>query len=529
MNNNFKSNAEISNCQTSSVEKTQSHQNSIEGDSLNKFNIDVFDIHPEVLKTYQDKDLRFLKISMEKNGQLNPITAVRRGDRLLVVDGVSRDIIAKEIGISELLCNVIDISDDDILNHRIKINLKTKTSIIEKCYQGEHILGILGDSQGKKREILGFSNEESDEEFGSVGKDRFELTCEMLGFEFGASTLRKLMYVFWKQLDGKDLGVLKLIDEGKISINEGFNKLKVTEKKVAHAKELIQKDFEGKCIKGWYKLNNKSSLDLSDILDESVELSVQSPPYAGGQRDYPNQDEFCHGQENTVEEYVENELKFYREVRKKLKPDGVLAIILGESYEQGYKGVCTKLETALENDGWKILDVIIWAKSNPNPRPHENYFLPAYERIIVCTKNDAKPTFNDYKITTSDDNFKLKRSKNKKDGSPRFYVGNDDKSLMNVIITPVFQKTEFRHIDPTFRHDAPAPTEIYKRLIDAYSNPSDTFLDIFCGSGQGLDYALSNGRNAIGYDVDPLSINFCEKRLQMTLDAKESTNLSLAA
>lgn len=518
-----------SNCQTTELENTQFSQNPIEAYSLNKFNIDVFEIHPEVLKTYQNKDLRFFKKLMERYGQLNHITAVKREDRFLIVDGVSRLKVAVELGIPELLCRVVDIPDEEILDHRIRINLKTKTSIIEKCLQVEHILGILGNSQGKKREILGFNKDESEEEFGSAGKDRFELACDMVEMDMSPSTLRKLMYVFWEEKEGKGIGVLKLIDEGKMSINEGHKKLKLKERKVAERKELVRKDYVGKTTNGWYELYNESSLDLSKIPDESVDFSFQSPPYALGQRSYRNQDELCHGQEDNIEDYIKNELKFYSEVRKKLKPNGVLGIIIGESYAGGYQGVCNKLETALENDGWKILDLNIWVKTNPSPKPHEYYFLPAYERIIVCTKKDAKPTFNKYKQATSEDDNKLKRSKNKKDGSPRYYVGSDDKSFMNVIITPVFNKKEFKNIDPNFHHDAPAPMEIYKRFIDAYTNPGDTFLDIFCGSGQGLDYALSNGRNAIGYDVDPLSINFCKKRLKMITDAKESTNLRIVA
>jgi DNA modification methylase len=53
-------------------------------------------------------------------------------------------------------------------------------------------------------------------------------------------------------------------------------------------------------------------------------------------------------------------------------------------------------------------------------------------------------------------------------------------------------------------------------------------LDIFCGSGQGLGVALSNGRNAIGYDIDPLSIEFCEKRLQKILNNPD-TEIGVAA
>lgn len=485
--------------------------------------IESLKIHPEVLKTYQDKNLNFLKIGMGYK-QLQHITVVKDGDVYLVIDGVSRYLVAQQIGLTELFCEELDITEQEVLDCRIRINQKTKKSIIEKCLEAEHMLGVLGKSQGKKREYLGFDNSNPSQDFTTVGHDRYQLTCAMLDLEMRGSTLRKLLEIFWSETK-EDTGTLKLVDEGSMSINKAYTFLQLDKKTNEDDEELTEGDLEGTISPVFYKLFNRDSIDLSGIEDESIDLEIDSPPYLG-QRIYRNQGPIPLGQESTVKEYIENLMKYYSYVKLKLKPNGVLVIIIGESYRDGgYKGVCTKLETALENDGWVILDSNIWNKSNPSPRPNKKGFMPAYEKIIVCTKEGADPTFNNEKSGK----MIVKKSKPARDGSSRFYKGYEERTRTNVITTSVFDDIEFKHIDPDFYHQAPAPMEIYKTFIDAYSNAGDTVSDIFCGSGQGLDYALSNGRHVIGHDIDPESIAFCEKRLKMITDAKESTNLRIVA
>ena len=86
----------------------------------------------------------------------------------------------------------------------------------------------------------------------------------------------------------------------------------------------------------------------------------------------------------------------------------------------------------------------------------------------------------------------------------------------------------FEKIDPEFSHDAPAVESIYKILIEAYSKIGDTILDGFIGSGTG-GVGLQMGRKLIGYDVDPLSIEFSRKRFDWFLQQGGEKTLSVAA
>jgi DNA modification methylase len=88
-------------------------------------------------------------------------------------------------------------------------------------------------------------------------------------------------------------------------------------------------------------------MNMDAIEDNSVNLFNDSHPYFQ-LREYRNQDILSHGQEATVKEYVSNFVEFCREKKRKLVPGGVMVTVLGETYRNGYQGVCSKVEVALE-------------------------------------------------------------------------------------------------------------------------------------------------------------------------------------
>ena len=54
---------------------------------------------------------------------------------------------------------------------------------------------------------------------------------------------------------------------------------------------------------------------------------------------------------------------------------------------------------------------------------------------------------------------------------------------------------------------------LYERIILASSNPGDTVLDPFVGSGTALRVCQQTGRNCIGIDINPDYVQMCEERL----------------
>jgi site-specific DNA-methyltransferase (cytosine-N4-specific) len=465
--------------------------------------------------------------TMENFGQVEPISIVMRNDKPLIIDGVERWTIAKlkPALFPELDCRILEIKDDEIVKRRILLNATRKLSIREKCKLVESILDILGKQPGIKRNELGLNDLSIDLKYSSKIKlDRFHFACQIAQSECSPSTLRKLMAIY--NFEGKQKEkILNLIDEGRITIDKGY-KVLISKKRKEKELEQLKLNHFGNGELGSFKLYCKNSMDMREITDESIPLFINSHPYYD-LRKYRNQGDSIHGQESTVEEYVENFMRHCHEVKKKLKSNGVLVTILGETYRHGYQGICTKVETALVNEGWRIIDVNIWMKKNQKFAPHPSRFMNGYERIIVACKSHEEPTFNVIKKPSVIGEFKIIRSSELVNGDCNYSMASPDADITNVLTTSVFNKKEHSVIDNDFSHDAPAPKEIYETFIKAYSMPGDTVVDNFVGGGS-VGVALKLGRNVVGYDVDPVSIEFARKRFERILGESVET-ISMAA
>lgn len=489
-----------------------------------------FKIHPEVEKTYRKRNSQVLKYTIEKFGQQNPVKVIKEDNQLFIVDGVERFKATLELQIQVLMYEIVDIKVSEINQYRLLCNVKTPKPFTEMCLEAEYVLDLVGSSQGKKRDMLGFDDFLNDNNFGRIGKDRYEMVSVLLGLDMKSSNLRKAMKVFYSEFNphGKSKsGIIELLDQGVISINKAYRMIEKKEKLIADKEkrdEAILKigQFNQNSEEKPYQLFNKSSLVMKEVDDNSVRLCLNSHPYLN-LREYRNQDSLMHGQESTREEYIENFKKFSSEVLKKLMPGGVLVTIIGETYKNGYQGICSRVELALEEIGYKIFDVVIWEKINQQYAPHPCRFQNSYERIIVAAKPGAETFFQEVYRKGSVDDYKAQKTSNES-----VYMKRPNTCITNVIRTTTHRPSELRHIDPNFTHDAPAPEEIYKIFIEAYSSPGNLLMDNFVGSGT-IGVGLEMGRRVIGFDVDPVSIEFCHKRFEYFLNKVPKLNLSIAA
>lgn len=487
--------------------------------------IEVFNLPEEVLNTYQKKNYEFISHTISRYGQQMPISATEIDGKLYIVKGITRYYVCKELKIPMLKYILVDVPDGNIIQLRMLLNQRTKTSIIQSCFEAEYILNVLGKSQGKKRSIMGFDNMSSEEEFGQVGKDRYELACALVGLKMKASSLRKLMEVFWSEYplpEKEQIGALKQLNDGKISIDQAYKLINKNNEKLKKKADRDQLKLQSKNGNEWFKLYNKSSIIMDEVENGSIDLIIDSHPY-WKQRKYRNQGENPHGIEKTPEEFVKTFVQgFCREKWKKLKLGGVMVTILGETYQNGYQGICTKVETALADDGWSIIDVNIWVKKNAKFTPHNSRFLNSYERIIVACKPGAEPYFQEVMRPSS-----TKRTKIIKTKSGGCSLATPESCITNVFTTAVHNSKELKVVRDDFQHDAPAREDIYSPFIEAYSKPGDTVLDGFVGSGT-VGIALTMGRNVIGYDIDNVSIEFCEERFKHFLNDQNNANDNLA-
>lgn len=68
-------------------------------------------------------------------------------------------------------------------------------------------------------------------------------------------------------------------------------------------------------------------------------------------------------------------------------------------------------------------------------------------------------------------------------------------------------------------HPFESPMPVLRRLIELYSEPGDLVVDPFCGHGTTLVAAISLGRDAVGWDIDPDCVANTLRRLGRATEA----------
>jgi len=299
---------------------------------------------------------------------------------------------------------------------------------------------------------------------------------------------------------------------------------------------------------------------LKTLSDCSVQMCVTSPPYYA-LRDYGVDGQL--GLQNTVQEYVNDLVSVFREVKRILKDDGTLWLNLGDSYagsgkgawqvkdkqkntyvpnpgdlqtkikHEGFKpkdlmGIPWRVAFALQEDGWYLRSDIIWNKPNAMPegvtdrptRSHEYIFLLSKSRNYYYDHESIKEQaiYGTTDIRGSKGAFgpqqkqrrlnKVKGSFNGKHGKNAFRAIRDKRNKRSVWTVPTkpFKQAHF----------ATFPPDLINPCILAGSKVGDIVLDPFFGSGTTGLVALKNNRQYLGIELNPEYIEIAKKRLANT-------------
>ena len=295
---------------------------------------------------------------------------------------------------------------------------------------------------------------------------------------------------------------------------------------------------------------------LKTLQEKSVHTCVTSPPY-WGLRDYGEKDQM--GMEETPEEFVENLVEVFREVKRVLRDDGTVWLNLGDSYGQqnvkgfnthkntGYSNRVQKMQAqygdikvntglprknllgmpwrvafALQADGWILRQDIIWNKPNPMPESVKDRCTKAHEYIFLLSKQ-AKYYFDneaikEESITTNskgekgvpdslknigksvEDDLKFRTRHGFKNMKPQ--EKKNKRSVWTVTVKPY-----------KGAHFATYPKELIKPCILAGCPEGGTVLDPFGGSGTTAQIADAHNRNSILCELNADYLKLIEKRL----------------
>ena len=288
----------------------------------------------------------------------------------------------------------------------------------------------------------------------------------------------------------------------------------------------------------------------------SVRTCITSPPYFG-LRDYGHDGQI--GLEQTPDDYVAELVEVFREVRRVLSDDGTLWLNLGDSYASYRDGKATpdttrgdstgtlapkgeaknrmastfvgtgikhkdligipwRVAFALQQDGWYLRSDIIWHKPNPMPesvtdRPtksHEYLFLltksPRYyynhDAIREPVKEGNKGYIGGVRARTAPGALGGENQHNMERREYAEIKGANRRSVWTINTKP-FKGAHF----------AVMPEALVEPCILAGSEPGDTVLDPFTGSGTVAVVALKHRRNFVGTELNPEYVSIAEARI----------------
>ena len=278
---------------------------------------------------------------------------------------------------------------------------------------------------------------------------------------------------------------------------------------------------------------------LKELGPESVQICVTSPPY-WGLRDYGHDDQL--GLEETPEEYTDNLVEVFRQVKRVLKDDGTLWLNLGDSYngsggaggdynkgglkegQPKYKGrniltlkpkdlvgIPWRVAFALQADGWYLRQDIIWHKPNPMPEPVKDRCTKSHEYIFLLSKSE-KYFYDADAISEPIQDSTVERYKTGWDGDrKRGWPGNSQNNMHKYMGSEKAQSVTHRNKRSVWTvntkpyseaHFAVFPQELIEPCIQAGSKTGDVVLDPFFGSGTTGEVAERFGRNYVGIELN---------------------------
>lgn len=175
------------------------------------------------------------------------------------------------------------------------------------------------------------------------------------------------------------------------------------------------------------------------------------------------------------------------ECRRVLKDDGTIWVI--GSYHNIFRVGAIMMDL-----GYWVLNDVIWHKTNPMPNFRGTRYQNATETLIWAKKSagQKKYTFNYHAMKNL----------------------NDEKQMQNVWYIPLCTGPERIKVNGKKAHSTQKPEALLYRVILSSSNPDDTILDPFFGSGTTGAVARKLKRNYIGIELATDYIAIARKRIE---------------
>jgi len=221
------------------------------------------------------------------------------------------------------------------------------------------------------------------------------------------------------------------------------------------------------------------------VKPESIQQIITSPPYfmiakyGGGQGEI--------GTRGTLEQYIKDLTEVFQQLFRVLKPNGTFMLNIDSARREAGLLPFSAWEfiPILKEIGFDLTQTIMWVDRGRRVIYNSRILNHHYEPIFILSKGN---------------NFLFNW-----EAVPEQYRGD----VWEIQGCYLFQDTEDEKLDMWDKHGvATFPVELVTQLIRLGSNPNDTVLDPFLGSGTVMDVAQRTGRNAIGIEIN---MDYCER------------------
>jgi DNA modification methylase len=263
-----------------------------------------------------------------------------------------------------------------------------------------------------------------------------------------------------------------------------------------------------------YGVYKKDARKLDQVINaQIVDVTITSPPYYN-LKDYGYKEQIGFGQ--NYNDYLNDLKTVFEKVYDCTKDSGSLWVII-DAFRLNNDVVPLPFDFAnkIKEIGWKLQDVIIWAKDRTVPWAHKGQMRNLFEYILVFSKTDK---FNFYIDEVRD--FEVLKKwwvKYPERYNPK---GKIPSGLWHFDIP-----TQGSWGKGYIKHFCPLPEEMIGQILKLTSKEGNVVLDPFAGSGAVLAKANTMNRNYIGFELNGDYIKMFKEYQSKTGEAKRELYL----
>lgn len=249
-----------------------------------------------------------------------------------------------------------------------------------------------------------------------------------------------------------------------------------------------------------YTLHHGDCMELLGTLpDHSVDAVITDPPY---------------GTTNLQWDSPPPLLEWWQQLERVAKPEGVIVVFSAQPFTTDV--ITSNRQHFRYELIWQKTKAVGWLDANKRPlRSHENILVfckhfRGAKNAKISTYNPQKTTGKPYRQHRRNEQPTAHYSQN----TPRVSTVNDGDRHPTSVLT-------FPH-DRTSLHPTQKPIDLMRWLVRSYTNPGETVLDPYMGSGSSGHACIAEGRRFIGIERDRAYYDTARVRLDTVMLLRRS-------